>query len=441
MAKFLTGNITGHINKMTLAWAIWILAIFIVDFVDMYFLSLLGESELAAAVWFAWVLLFMLTSIWIATMITMSSLLSKKIWKWEIISAKKISTSIYYFSLALWIPLTIIFYFSAPFFLELIWAKWVTLDYAISYFKIAVVSFPFMLLWMASNWVLRWIWDAKRSMYPTLVAWAVNIVLDPIFIFVLWMGIEGAALATAISRVSMFIVAFYGVYIHNFLSFHSVSEMKDDMKWILSIFIPAMITNISTPIGSWYVLKEMSKYWDDAVAGMAVIWRLIPIVFVYIFAMSWAIWSIVGQNYGAGNFERTKEAILKSFYLASAYVIWVSFVLLLCNWLVIQMFDLKWDGKELLQFYSTFIAIFFAFNAVIFLGNSVFNVIWKAKYSMVLNIVKSVFLLIPLVFVGSKYFGMKWILIGESISFVITAVLTLYFLYKFVFCRCAKHEN
>jgi hypothetical protein len=36
---------------------------------------------------------------------------------------------------------------------------------------------------------------------------------------------------------------------------------------------------------------------------------------------------------------------------------------------------------------------------------------------------------------------MKWILIGESISFVITAVLTLYFLYKFVFCRCTKHEN
>lgn len=439
MAKFLTGNITKHINKMTLAWAIGILAIFIVDFVDMYFLSLLWESELAAAVWFAGVLLFMLTSIWIATMITMSSLVSKLIWKWELISAKKISTNIYYFVLILGLPLTLIWYFTAPFFLELIWAKWVTLNYAIDYFKIAVLSYPFMLLWMASNWVLRWIWDAKRSMLPTLVAGGVNIVLDPIFIFVLWMWIEWAALATAISRVSMFVVAFYGVYVHNFLTFHKFSDIKTDIHSILSIFIPAMGTNISTPIWSWYVLKEMSKYGDDAVAWMAVIWRLIPIVFVYIFAMSWAIGSIVWQNYWAGNFERTKDAILKSFYLASAYVVFVSILLFLWNSLVIDMFDLKWDWKTLLSFYSTFIAIFFAFNAIIFLWNSVFNVIGKAKYSMILNIVKSIFLLIPLVFIWSKYFWMKGILVWESISFVITAILTWYFLYKFVFCRCIKH--
>lgn len=428
MAKFITWDLTQHINKMTMAWAIWILAIFIVDFIDMYFLSILWESELAAAVWFAWVILFMIVSVGIAMMITMWSIISKIVWTWDMLKAKTTAMNIYYFWFFASIPLLLLWYLYWDNLLEYIWAQWQTLEYAISYFYIVLLAVPFLMLWMAGTWVLRWVGDAKMSMMPTLIAGWVNVILDPILIFGLWWGIEWAAWATALSRVALFWVATYWVWKHKFFIFCNCFKLKDDIKIILAIFIPAMITNIATPIWSSYMMKNLSEYWDDAIAGMAVIWRLLPILFVYVFAMSWSIWSIVGQNYWAQLYDRVYETIKKSILMASWYVFIAVLLLILFNWVIISAFNLQWDWEELLIFYSYFLAIFFIFNAILFVGNATFNVIWKAYLSTITNILKSLVFLIPLVYVFSQEFWMKGILIAEAVSILLTWIITLIFL-------------
>jgi Na+-driven multidrug efflux pump len=200
------------------------------------------------------------------------------------------------------------------------------------------------------------------------------------------------------------------------------------MKIILAIFIPAMLTNIATPIWSSYMMKNLAEYWDDAVAGMAVIWRLLPILFVYVFAMSWSIWSIVGQNYWAELYDRVYETIKKSILMASWYVVIAVILLIAFNGMIISAFNLQWDWAELLIFYSYFLAIFFIFNAVLFVGNATFNVIWKAYLSTITNILKSLVFLIPLVYVFSQEFWMKGILIAEAISILLTWIITLIFL-------------
>ena len=138
MAKFISWDISKHINKMTLASTIGILAIFLVDFIDMYFLSLLWESELAAAVWFAGVIMFMIVSVGIAMMITMWSIVSKIIGSWNIQKAKTTAMNVYFFWLLISIPLCLWGYFYGDDLLQLIWAKWQTLEYAKSYFYIVL---------------------------------------------------------------------------------------------------------------------------------------------------------------------------------------------------------------------------------------------------------------------------------------------------------------
>lgn len=440
MAKFITGDITKHINKMTMAGAIGIFAIFIVDFIDMYFLSILGESELAAAVWFAGVILFMLVSVGIAMMITMWSIVSKVIWKWDIEKAKKTAMNIFYFTFFFSIPITIFWYIYAQELLWLIWAKWQTFEYALSYFRIVLIGLPFLMLWMSWTGLLRGIWDAKMSMMPTLIAGWVNIVLDPIFIFWFDWWIEWAAWATALSRIALFIVAFYWVFKHEFYTFCSCFGIKEDLREILSIFLPAMLTNIATPIWSGYMMRNLSEYGDDAVAGMAVIGRVIPIIFVYIFAMSGAIWSIIWQNYWAWLHDRVIETIKKSIQIATIYVIWIVTLLILWNWFIIDMFNLKWDGAELMKFYSYFMAIFFIFNAIIFVWNATFNVIGKAYLSTIMNILKSLFLLVPLVYILSIHMWFKGILLAEAISVLITGIITLFLLKSSVTKVIAKNQ-
>jgi len=425
MPKFITGNITKHINKMTLASSIWILAIFIVAFVDMYFLSILWESELIAAVWFAWIIIFLLISVWIALMITMWSLVSRILWEWNKLKAKTIAMSILYFSFFISIPLVILWYIYAKDILLFIWAEWQTLVYALDYFKIILIGMPFMFVWMAATGILRWVWDAKFGMMPTLVAGGVNLVLDPIFIFWFWWWIEWAAAATAISRIAMFWVAFYWAIKHNFLMFCNCIKLKDHLGVILAIFIPAMLTNIATPIWTWYIMKNMSQYWDDVVATMAVMWTMIPILFVYIFGLSWAIWSIIWQNYWAKMYSRVHEVIKKSILISLYYIIWAVILLLISHNLIIDIFWIKWEGIELFKFYTYFIAIFFIFNAILFIWNAAFNVIWKAYLSTITNVLKSIIFLVPLVYLLWNSYWMKWVLFAETLSVFLTGFITL----------------
>ena len=415
-----------------MASTIGILSIFIVDFVDMYFLSILWESELIAAVWFAWIILFLLISVWIALMITMWSLVSRILWEWNKLKAKTTAMNILYFSFFISIPLVLWSYFYAEELLSFIWAKGQTLEYALSYFKIILMSLPFMLVWMAGTWILRWVWDARFGMMPTLVAGWVNLVLDPILIFGFDMWIQWAAWATALSRIAMFLVAFYWAIKHKFIIFCNCVQLKDDLKIILAIFIPAMLTNIATPIWTWYIMKSISLYGDDVVAAMAVMWRLTPILFVYIFWMSWAIGSIIGQNFGAKNYHRVHEVIKQSIIIATYYIIWAIIVLLLTHNLIISTFGITWNWIELFKFYTYFLSIFFIFNAILFIWNAAFNVIWKAYLSTITNILKSIIFLVPFVYFLWNSYWMKWVLFAESLALLLTWILTLVLLKKYL---------
>jgi Na+-driven multidrug efflux pump len=230
----------------------------------------------------------------------------------------------------------------------------------------------------------------------------------------------------------MFVVAFIWAIKHKFIMFCNCFKLKDDIKVILAIFIPAMLTNIATPIGTWYIMKSISEYWDDVVAAMAVLWRLTPILFVYIFGMSWAIGSIIWQNFWAKNYCRVHEIIKKSILIATYYIIWAITLLIITHNFIIDIFGIKWDWIELFKFYTYFLSIFFIFNAILFIWNAAFNVIWKAYLSTITNILKSIIFLIPFVYLLWNNFGMKGVLFAESLALLLTWVFTLILLKKYL---------
>ena len=101
----------------------------------------------------------------------------------------------------------------------------------------------------------------------------------------------------------------------------SVDSMHLDVKPVIGLAVPAILTQLATPIGQAYVTRSMAEFGEGAVAGMAIIGRLMPVAFGVIFALSGAIGPIIGQNYGAKQFDRVREAFRDAMVFTATVVV------------------------------------------------------------------------------------------------------------------------
>ena len=215
-AVFLHGSTMRHVLVMTASSATGLLAMFGVDMVDMYFLTLLGEQELAAAVGYAGTLMFFLVSVSIGMQIALGCVggTARKVLTavtLRLATAPAACCSIFWYQRAL----SLVFWLNLRYLLTLLGASGQTLEYAVSYSNILLPNTPVLMLGMACTAGIRAIGDARRSMWATVAGSLVNAVLDPIFIFTFEWGLEGAALASVAARWTLFGIATYAlIFIH-----------------------------------------------------------------------------------------------------------------------------------------------------------------------------------------------------------------------------------
>ncbi len=432
-AKFIEGDIMRHIWVMSSTAAIGISALFVVDLLDIFFLSLLGEEELAAAVGYAGTISFFITSIGIGLSIALGALVSRAIGAKDIDLAKRLLLNCAVVSLIVSIFVAVIALFSIPQLLALVGAKGYTAKLAADYLYILVPSMPLICLSMALGAGLRAVGDAKLSMFSTLWGGGVNLVFDPIFIFLFAMGIEGAALASVLARIAVFVVSAWGVFSkHKLTCRFELAALKQDLKPIFAVAGPAMMTNIATPIGNFVVTRSIADFGDSFVAAWAVLGRLTPVAFGMIFALSGAIGPIVGQNFGARKFDRIRESLTKAIQFCAAYVICLSILLFIFKEQVIVIFAMQGEGAELIRFFCTYIAVFFVFSGALFVANASFNNLGKAKYSTFFNVGKATLGTIPFVHFGAQWGGVEGVLIGQVIGSILFGTLGVWSAYRLV---------
>ena len=432
-AKFVQGPIMRHILVMSSTAAVGISALFVVDLIDLFFLSLLGELELAAAVGYAGTISFFTTSIGIGLSIALGALVSRSIGAKQLDVAKRLLLNSAIVTLIVSVIVSAVVTFFIPELLALVGAKGHTAELAADYLYILVPSMPFISLAMALGAALRAVGDAKLSMISTLVGGGVNLVLDPIFIFALSMGIEGAAVASVLARLAVMLVAARGVIVkHKLFGQFKLDSFIADLKPIFAIAGPAMMTNVATPIGNAVVTRAIADFGDGYVAGWAVLGRIIPVSFGMIFALSGAVGPIIGQNFGAHEFERVRESLTKALQFCVLYVVSVSVVLMLLQDQIISVFGMQGESAELIRFFCTYIAVFFVFSGALFVANASFNNLGKAKYSTLLNVGKATVGTIPFVYFGAKWGGVEGVLIGQVIGSVIFGILGVITAYALV---------
>jgi len=406
MAKYIQGSITRHLLVMTASATTGLMVMFLSDLVDIYFLSLLGEVEIAAAVGFAGSIMFFTISLNIGLAIACSALVSKAIGSGDVCASRETVTYSSISALVITIPLTIIIWFYIPTLLSWLGADGQALIFASQYLRIIIPSMPILALVMSAGGVLRARGDAREAMWLTMIGGIVNVILDPIFIFDFGfgLGVEGAAIATVLSRVAMLGFAFYViVYRYRLLSIFVFARYKQQFSAYLTVAIPAVLTNLSTPIGIAYITYALAQFGDSVVAGNAIISRIQPVAFAGLFALSGVVGPIAGQNFGANKLSRVHTTLQESIRLVFIYCLAISALLWLGQSLIVPLFNASDEANDLVYLFCNGISLMFIFNGLTFTTNALFNNLGVAHYATVMNFLKATVGTIPFV-----YFGIQW---------------------------------
>lgn len=423
-AAFTRGSTMRHVLVMASASAAGMLAMFSVDMVDMYFLTLLGEQELAAAVGFAGTLLYFVVSISIGLQIALGALVARSEGAYRRDLAGRYCTSALIFNGSIAVVICGITWFWMEEILVFLGASGQTLEHAVSYTRILLPSMPVLVLGMSAAAAVRAVGDARRSMWATLLGSGVNALLDPLFIFTFGLGLEGAAYASVVARVVVLIVAWHAlVVVHKLPQKVRWEEFRRDLSPILHIAAPAMLTNLATPIGSSFVLKSMAQFGDGAVAGAAIMGRITPVAFAAVFALSSAVGPIVGQNAGAGYYDRVRSTLMNAMLFNVFYVLFVWFLLWQCGEYIIVAFSASPEAADLIRFYTTWLVGAFLFTGGLFIANASFNNLHHPRLATVFNFARVLLGIIPAVYFGARWYGARGVIAGEAVGSIIFGMI------------------
>ncbi|CUH77481.1 Multidrug export protein MepA [Tritonibacter multivorans] len=426
-AKFLSGNLFRHITVMSFTASLGLMAVFAVDFVDMIFISMLGKDELAAAVGYAAAILFFTTSFNIGVAIAAGALVARALGAGNAAQAQaRASHALLAGGLAC-AGFVVLIWLSLETLVSLVGASGRPHDLAVHYLQIIVPSLPFLLIGMAGGAILRAHGDARRAMMATIAGGLVNAVLDPILIFGLDLELTGAALASVAARIAMAYFALAPIFRHHGgLRWPRPLAFLRDLPPIAAIALPAILTQLATPVGQAYVTRAMAEFGEEAVAGMAIVGRMTPLAFATIFALSGAIGPIVGQNFGAGQLPRVRQTLRDSLIFTGLFVVAMALLLFLLRDHVIALFNATGDAQTLIYLFCGPLALMFFFNGALFVANACFNNLGRPFYSTWLNWGRHTVGTIPFVWVGAQLWGAPGALVGQALGGLIFGLLAVW---------------
>lgn len=241
--------------------------------------------------------------------------------------------------------------------------------------------------------------------------------------------LDGAAYANVLARFVMVGMGYYGVLkVHRFFAWPNRQQVWTAMAPFFAM--AAILTQIATPVGNAFITRALAAYGDNAVAGWAVVIRLVPVAFGVLFALSGAVGPIVGQNLGAGNFDRIRQTMRDALKVTMISVLVAWALLALFHKPLGDLFKAEGQARDVIDFFCFFVAGSFLFNGALFVANAAFNNLGYAFYSTILNWGRATLGVIPFVWLGSHWYGAKGVMAGYGLGVVAFGLIGIVLCFK-----------
>ena len=426
-AKFVEGSLFRHVAVMSLTASVGLMAIFIVDLINMLYISWLGDPVLTAAIGFAGAVLFFTTAFGIGLSIGVSAMVAQALGARDIEAAKRRATAGLWVSGAIGIAFTALTFVFLPQLLQSLGAEGRTYDEALHFLRLVTPGQVLLMLGMVGSNILRAHGAARRSMMVTVWAGVVLAVLDAVFILWLDLALTGAAIAGWGSRLMMVAWALWPIHRHygGFvrLNFAGICAAARPM---VKISGPAILTQLATPVGQAMVTRMVAGFGEAAVSGMTLVGRLTPVAFAMLFAMAGALGPIIGQNLGAGRFDRVRRAFWDAILFTAIVISAMSFILWLGRDFLAAQFHAEGLAREILYLFCGPLSLLFFFNGVIFAANAACNNLGAAMQATWVNWGRHTLGTWPFAYLLMHYAGAQGVLIGQAVGGIAFGLLALW---------------
>ncbi|HKJ42222.1 MAG TPA: MATE family efflux transporter [Sunxiuqinia sp.] len=317
--------------------------------------------------------------------------------------------------------------------LEMFGATQETVGYANDYLNIILLGVVFQVVGFSLNNVIRSEGNARIAMYSMLLSAGLNMLLDPLFIFVFDLGVKGAAYATVLSMIALSVWVLF-----HFKSERSVVKIRaryfkldwDIIKEILVIgMAPFFMQTANSAVQALINTKLIQFGGDLAVGAMGIVNSVITLIIMAIVAINMASQPIIGFNFGAKAGHRVKETLRLSMIAASVISIGAFIIVQAFPGEIVRLFNstnpqLLTLGKQGLRLGMLALPIV-GFQVVV--GNF-FQSVGKAKIATLLTLLRQVIVLIPLLFILPNFLELTGIWISMPISDICSALIVTYFI-------------
>ena len=399
------------------------------NLVDAYFVGGLGESQMGA-ISVVYPLGQVVVGLGLLFGNGAASYISRLLGRGDKENADKVASTALYSSVSVGAVIIIISMVFLHPILKLLGATDSILPFAATYAGIYIVSCIFNVFNVTMNNIVTSEGAAKTTMCALLMGAALNIALDPLFIYVFDLGVAGAAIATAISQIVSTCV--YLTYIFRKKSvFHfrvkDCTYTKETMSEIFKIGIPTLVFQILTSVSISLINNAAGDYGDSAIAGMGVVTRLISMGSLSVFGFIKGFQPIAGYSYGAKKFDRLREAIKTSILWSTVFCVIFGVILALFPTAIVSQFT-KGDAEMIRIGAASLRAngisiMLFGFYTVY---SSLFLALGKGREGFILGACRQGICFIPVILLLPIVWGLNGIMYAQPIADVLSAVITVF---------------
>ena len=303
-----------------------------------------------------------------------------------------------------------------------------TIIYGKEYIGIYLIGTIFVQLALGLNTFISGQGAAKTAMLSVLIGAVINICLDPVLIFLMHMGVRGAAIATVISQ------AVSAAWVVRFLTSSKsviklkISNMKlkkETVMQIAALGISPFIMQSTESFVSITLNSGLQKYGGDLYVGtMAIMTSVMQLVVIPLQGITQGIQPIISYNFGAGNKKRVKDTFMRMLAITFTGMFVLCGLAVVAPRLYAGIFT---SNAELVELTAQVMPIYF-FGMTLFgiqsACQSTFIALGQAKVSMFIALLRKVFLLIPLAIVLPKFIGVMGIYLAEPIADILSVATT-----------------
>lgn len=300
-----------------------------------------------------------------------------------------------------------------------------TISYANDYMNIYLAGNLFVMLGLGMNPFIESQGFARTGMFTVIIGAALNLVLDPLFIFGMGLGVRGAALATVLSQLASaaWVLAFLGG--RRAILCLRLSNLRLRLglvREILSLGLSGFTMSVTNSLVQIFCNASLQFYGGDLYVGaMTIIYSVREVVQMPMQGFTLGAQPVLGYNYGAGTNGRVKEGIrfMMRVTLCYSLVIWA--LLMLFPQGVIRLFNGEARLLEAATVSLRLHFVLFFFMAFQYVGQTVFVSLGKAKQAVFFSLFRKAILGVPLILLLPHLWnlGIYGVLVSEPVTNIV----------------------